>query len=56
LTRGQAETGRFGAGRAEANRGRTLVPDLRLEWLNDVHRPKKKTPAWPSVPASSGRS
>jgi GTP-binding protein YchF len=45
LTRGDAETGRFGAGAATANRGRTLVPDPRLDWLADVYGPKKKSPA-----------
>jgi len=45
LTRGQAETGRFGSGRAEINRGRTLVPDERLDWLAAHYSPKKKTPA-----------
>ncbi len=45
LTRGQAETGRFGSGRAEVNRGRTLVPDERLDWLADHYSPKKKSPA-----------
>jgi hypothetical protein len=44
LTRGQAQTGRFG-GKAEANRGRTLVPDARLDWLAATHRTQKKTPA-----------
>ncbi len=46
LTRGQAETGRFGSARAEANRGRTLVPDPRLEWLAGIYSPKKKTPTF----------
>jgi GTP-binding protein YchF len=45
LTRGQAETGHFGSGRAEINRGRTLVPDPRLDWLAEHYSPKKKTPA-----------
>ncbi|MFN8178746.1 MAG: redox-regulated ATPase YchF [bacterium] len=45
LTRGNAETGRFGGGAAAANRGRTLVPDPRLDWLADLYAPKKKTPA-----------
>ncbi|MGH2570454.1 MAG: GTPase, partial [bacterium] len=45
LTRGRAETGRFGAGRAEVNRGRVLVPDERLDWLTALYAPKKKTPA-----------
>jgi GTP-binding protein YchF len=45
LTRGQAETGRFGAGRAEIHRGRVLVPDERLDWLTKLYSPKKKTPA-----------
>jgi GTP-binding protein YchF len=45
LTRGKAETGRFGAARAEMNRGRSEVPDERLEWLADLHKPKKKTRA-----------
>jgi GTP-binding protein YchF len=45
LTRGQAETGHFGSGRAEVNRGRTMVPDDRLEWLAEHYSPKKKTPA-----------
>ncbi|HMB69169.1 MAG TPA: GTPase, partial [bacterium] len=45
LTRGHAETGRFGSGRAEINRGRVLVPDERLEWLAEHYSPKKKTPA-----------
>jgi ribosome-binding ATPase len=45
LTRGKAETGRFGSGRAEVNRGRTLVPDERLDWLAAHYSPKKKTPA-----------
>lgn len=45
LTRGHAETGRFGSGRAEINRGRVLVPDERLDWLADHYQPKKKTPA-----------
>jgi GTP-binding protein YchF len=45
LTRGKAETGRFGAARAEMNRGRTEVPDARLEWLAEIHKPKKKTRA-----------
>ena len=45
LTRGQAETGRFGSGRAEVNRGRTLVPDARLDWLSSHYSPKKTTPA-----------
>ncbi len=45
LTHGQAETGRFGSGRAEINRGRVLVPDERLDWLADLYSPKKKTPA-----------
>ncbi len=45
LTRGHAETGRFGSGRAEINRGRILVPDERLDWLGDLYSPKKKTPA-----------
>lgn len=46
LTRGNAETGRFGAGAATANRGRTLVPDLRLDWLAELYSPKKTTPAF----------
>ena len=46
LTRGKAETGRFGAGAATANRGRTLVPDPRLDWLANLYSPKKKTPAY----------
>ena len=29
LTKGSAETGRFGSGRAEINRGRITVPDSR---------------------------
>ena len=45
LTRGHAQTGRFGSGRAEINRGRTLVPDERLDWLGEHYSPKKKTPA-----------
>ena len=45
LTRGQAETGRFGSGRAEVNRGRILVPDERLDWLAGEYSPKKRTPA-----------
>jgi GTP-binding protein YchF len=45
LTRGHAETGRFGSGRAEINRGRVLVPDERLDWLAEHYSPKKKTPA-----------
>ena len=45
LTHGQAETGRFGSGRAEVNRGRVLVPDDRLDWLTELYSPKKKTPA-----------
>ena len=45
LTRGQAETGRFGSGGAAANRGRVLVPDPRLDWLAEQYSPKKKTPA-----------
>jgi GTP-binding protein YchF len=45
LTRGKAETGRFGAGRAEIHRGRVLVPDERLDWLTELYAPKKKTPA-----------
>ena len=45
LTRGQAETGRFGSGRAEVNRGRTLVPDDRLDWLAEHYHPKKQSPA-----------
>lgn len=45
LTRGHAETGRFGSGRAEINRGRTLVPDERLDWLGAHYSPKKKSPA-----------
>lgn len=45
LTRGQAETGRFGSGRAEINRGRTLVPDDRLDWLAGHYSPKKTSPA-----------
>ena len=46
LTRGQAETGKFGAGRAEANRGRTLVPDPRLDWLSGTYKPKKTSPTF----------
>jgi hypothetical protein len=45
LTRGAAETGRFGSGRAEINQGRVLVPDERLGWLAEVYSPKKRTPA-----------
>ena len=45
LTRGKAETGRFGSGRAEINRGRILVPDERLDWLAAQYSPKKTTPA-----------
>jgi GTP-binding protein YchF len=45
LTRGQAETGRFGSGRAEINRGRIVVPDERLDWLSAQYSPKKTTPA-----------
>lgn len=45
LTHGKAETGRFGSGRAEINRGRVLVPDERLDWLAELYAPKKKTPA-----------
>jgi len=45
LTHGHAETGRFGSGRAEINRGRVLVPDERLDWLAALYSPKKKTPA-----------
>ncbi len=45
LTKGKAETGRFGSGRAEVNRGRTEVPDARLDWLADLYSPKKKTRA-----------
>ncbi|GJM45477.1 MAG: ribosome-binding ATPase YchF [Gemmatimonadota bacterium] len=45
LTRGKAETGRFGSGRAEVNRGRTLVPDDRLAWLASHYHPKKTSPA-----------
>ena len=43
LTKGHAETGRFGSGRAEINRGRIEVPDERLDWLADHVQPKKKT-------------
>jgi len=59
LTRGQADTGRFGSARAEINRGRILVPDPRLEWLAGLYLPKKKTPAvvdfldFPAVPTGS---
>ncbi|MCA9751109.1 MAG: redox-regulated ATPase YchF [Gemmatimonadetes bacterium] len=45
LTRGDAQTGHFGSGRAEVNRGRTLVPDDRLDWLANLYETKKKTPA-----------
>lgn len=45
LTQGKAETGRFGSGRAEVNRGRTLVPDERLDWLSAHYSPKKTSPA-----------
>lgn len=45
LTRGKAETGRFGSGRAEVNRGRSEVPEERLDWLGAHYNPKKKTRA-----------
>jgi GTP-binding protein YchF len=45
LTRGDTETGRFGKGGATANRGRTLVPDPRLDWLARLYSPRKTTPA-----------
>lgn len=45
LTKGKAETGRFGSGRAEVNRGRTEVPEARLDWLGTHYSPKKKTRA-----------
>ena len=45
LTQGKVETGRFGSGRAEIHRGRTEVPDSRLEWLAALYSPKKKTRA-----------
>ena len=45
LTKGQAETGHFGSGKAEVNRGRTLVPDARLAWLASEYDTKKHTPA-----------
>jgi GTP-binding protein YchF len=43
LTKGHAETGRFGSGRAEINRGHIEVPDARLDWIADVFQPKKRT-------------
>lgn len=61
LTRGEAETGRFGSARAEVNRGRILVPDRRLDWLAKLYEPKKKTPAaidfldFPAVQTGSGK-
>mgnify|MGYP000594432723 CR=1 FL=1 len=39
-----AQTGRFGSARAEVNRGRTLIPDERLDWLSAHYSPKKTTP------------
>jgi GTP-binding protein YchF len=45
LTKGNAETGRFGPGRSQINRGRTEVPDPRLDWLAALYSPKKKTHA-----------
>ena len=45
LTQGKVETGRFGSGRAEIHRGRTEVPDPRLDWLAALYSPKKKTRA-----------
>jgi hypothetical protein len=61
LTRGEAETGRFGSARAEVNRGRILVPDRRLDWLAKLYDPKKKTPAsidfldFPAIQGGSGK-
>lgn len=45
LTKGHAETGRFGSGRAEINRGHIEVPDPRLDWIAEVFHTKKKTRA-----------
>lgn len=45
LTKGKADTGRFGSGRAEVNRGRIEVPETRLDWLAEHYSPKKKTRA-----------
>jgi hypothetical protein len=45
LTRGRAETGRFGSGRAEVHRGRVLETDERLDWLAQLYSPRRKTQA-----------
>ncbi|MCY0878985.1 MAG: redox-regulated ATPase YchF [Firmicutes bacterium] len=44
LTHAGVETTLYG-GKAESRRGLAPVPDKRLDWLRDLYRPKKVTPA-----------
>jgi GTP-binding protein YchF len=44
LTHAHVETTAFG-GKVESRRGLAPVPDPRLEWLRNLYRPKKVTPA-----------
>jgi GTP-binding protein YchF len=45
LTGGHAEIGGFSGGRAAPNVGVVKVPDLRLDGLSELFRPKRTTPA-----------